>query len=1525
MKKITFILLCLAWLLPFAIQAQTATQPAGSGTASDPYQVANLENLYWVTQNSSSWDKYFIQTADINASSTSGWDGNAGFTPIGNNTTPFTGSYNGQGSVIDSLTISRSTTDYVGLFGKIDNGLVKNLGIDSANITGHNYVGILAGLVQGDTASVNRCYTSGTVSGNNVVGGCIGNNAFPATLKNCGSTASVTANNIAGGLAGSNASTINNCYATGTVTANLGAGGLVGSAAEVTNSFWDMQTSGQSVSIGGTGKTTSEMKDIDTYTNTATAGLTTAWDFIGTPNNDADTLDYWNIDTTGSINNGYPIPSWWVFSLAPSGTGTQTDPYLIATLNNLYWLSEGDGTSIADQNKYFEQTADIPAKSTEYIHGGQGFNPIGEFKGYYNGGGHTITNLYIKRWGNVGLFGKMIEGEISNLGIINANMTSWISGLGGIGTLVGYVRNAYNSSSPATITNCYASGTVTLHGSDGFSYSGGLVGFWEMRFNCNLRHSHFSGTVTTTRLHVGGLIGCISMSDKTMTIENCYAGADCNSSYSDSEGGGLVGYLDQSNGHLIINSSYSSGSVSANNEGGLVGYDEGSDRITINNCYSRSNLASGAYYYVGGLVGYTSSPLEITNSYSTGTATGGTHSGGMVGQTAGTLTATACFWDTLTSGNGVATGNATQPSGMTGKTTTEMKTQSTFTNAGWDFTDVWEMDGTTNDGYAFLQMKSFPNVTTAETSNIGIHTAQSGGTVSIFGEDSLTAEGVVWDITNDPTVTNHLGITNDGTALGTFTSTLTGLSDTTVYYVRAYATNSDGTGYGEVKTFYTQMQEPATMAPPGNALDFDGNDDYVLLPNESNFDFTDSMTVAAWIKVNSFTTDWQAIITKGGDGSWRLQRYGSTNHIDFGTSGLSNGDLEGTTDVTDGNWHYIAGVFDGSTKYLYVDGNLDASVSVTGTISTTNGPVEIATNSDWSGRNFDGLIDEVRIWNGPRTQTEIQNHMNNVLTGNESGLVAYYKFDMSSGTYLYDHTGNGNLGKLHNMANNDWVASGWTVTYNASWTGAVNTDWKNVGNWSGKGEVPASTDDVDIPNTANQPVINAGDTAVCHNLTVENGASLTIASNATGNGALMMTGSNAGEVTVQRYITGYTTNDNGWHTVAAPFNMAVSTSNFLPGASDDLYAWNEVAWQWDNYKVSSFNFERGRGYLVAYNDTVTHNMAGTLSSSDVTLTNLSYTPSKGNGWQLLGNPFPCPVKWNDGNWTLNNVGAQAQIYNEAAGNYTVLSENDTIPSTNAFFVQVDSASNSITIPAASRTFSSVNNFKSQRENRADSSMNLKVTGEANSYYDVAKVRFRNNATSGWDKNYDAHKMFGAETAPQLWSVSENENFALNTLPPPEDDFTLPLNFRTGVNSVYHLTWNGIKSIPVSWKVQLEDMLTDKAVNMRLTSVYDFTAATTDDPGRFVLHINGPTGISNPVNSDRLSVYATGNEIWLKASGNERLTGRVAVYNMLGQQVYRTRLNGTKQQTIYTGLDTGIYIVRVLKDNTFLLAKKIVIR
>lgn len=274
------------------LHAQTADKPAGEGTLANPYKISTLNNLYWLSQNSSSWGMVFEQTADIDASSTSTWAG-GGFTPIGNTTTNFTGSYNGKGHTITGLYINRPD-QYVGMFGFAGGAdpsisSICNLGLININITGSNSAGDAStgGLTGCNNGSLTCCFTSGHVNAaDNYAGGLAGFNG--GYITNCYSSCAISGNAAdQGGLIGTIANgEIEYCYSVGTVTGGSCEGGFVGLIDEwgtVGNTcFWDIETAGEigcNTNTGGEffahGKTTSYMKTKTTFTD---AG----WDFTNT-------------------------------------------------------------------------------------------------------------------------------------------------------------------------------------------------------------------------------------------------------------------------------------------------------------------------------------------------------------------------------------------------------------------------------------------------------------------------------------------------------------------------------------------------------------------------------------------------------------------------------------------------------------------------------------------------------------------------------------------------------------------------------------------------------------------------------------------------------------------------------------------------------------------------------------------------------------------------------------------------------------------------------------------------------------------------------------------------------------------------------------------------------------------------------------------------------------------------------------------------------------------------------------------
>jgi hypothetical protein len=157
----------------------------------------------------------------------------------------------------------------------------------------------------------------------------------------------------------------------------------------------------------------------------------------------------------------------------------------------------------------------------------------------------------------------------------------------------------------------------------------------------------------------------------------------------------------------------------------------------------------------------------------------------------------------------------------------------------------------------------------------------------------------------------------------------------------------------------------------GGALRLDGDGDCVEIAGKPEFDITQQVTLSAWVQVEKFDKDWQAIVTKG-DSAWRLSR-GQGNALHFACTGVNAQSpwVNGKKDVNDGQWHQVVGVYDGAELRLYVDGALDVSVPATGSIATNDSPVMIGENAQVRGREWNGLIDDVRIYNYALSENEV--------------------------------------------------------------------------------------------------------------------------------------------------------------------------------------------------------------------------------------------------------------------------------------------------------------------------------------------------------------------------------------------------------------------------------------------------------------------------------------------------------------------------------------------------------------------------
>ena len=580
---------------------------------------------------------------------------------------------------------------------------------------------LAGGLVGANNGTVSDCYTAGTVSGRTGVGGLVGCNGgsdWNGTVSNCYADSNVSGYSSTGGLVGKNGGfdlngNIADSYSTGAVSGTLNVGGLVGRGGTATACFWDVNTSGQLTSAGGTGKTTTEMYDPNTYLN---AG----WDFVGeTQNGPGD-------DWAEPNEPDYPL-LWW--QVPPSelhplptfsdGTGEPDNPYLISNAQELNSIGHNPRLMEA----HFKLANNIDLTGVNFFIMGNLTYP---YAGVFDGQGNEVSNFnYHATEGEyLGLFG-VVRGAnaiVKDIGVKDPNVSS--EGRTETGALVGHLIDGTLDScyvqdgnvagdeyigglvggNSGTIVNCVSSCTVSGDGYHGGG-TGGLVGHnsgsildcdtagvisgrddvgglagWNEGTASNCR----SSATVSGHMFVGGLVGA---SREGGVISECYSQADVTAS--SSYIGGLIGRNDG----IVLGCACSSNVSGASRVGGLVGLND----AVISDSYSIGSV-SGTSDFVGGLVG--TNYEVISNCYSTGNPSGADYVGGLVGRNSGG-TVDDSFWDVNTSG---VAGSA----GGTGKTTSDMQDPNTFLDADWDF--VGEDDNGTDDIWAMCGAVTYPKL-----------------------------------------------------------------------------------------------------------------------------------------------------------------------------------------------------------------------------------------------------------------------------------------------------------------------------------------------------------------------------------------------------------------------------------------------------------------------------------------------------------------------------------------------------------------------------------------------------------------------------------------------------------------------------------------------------------------------------------------------------------------------------------------------------------------------------------------------
>ena len=297
MKSLLFTIL-LATFLTSTLHAQFA---GGDGTRQDPYQIASTSHLDQIRYY---LDRHFVQVQNFDAGDMTD------YFPIGDFRNSFRGTYDGAGLVITNLTIIYCPVCGLsgsGLFGVVDDGVVKNVTLSGVNIKENDITGSLVGFNKG---KIINCSVTGELLGRNYTGGLVGYNE--GEIIDSRSQVNVSGIESVGGLVGYNKGTIHNSYASGTVTGEAETGGLVGTnldngliatsyarglvdgtddaggfvgynGAVAESGYWDVETSGKSKGIGqgstsgATGLNTDQMTGVSAYYHMSDFDFKSTW------------------------------------------------------------------------------------------------------------------------------------------------------------------------------------------------------------------------------------------------------------------------------------------------------------------------------------------------------------------------------------------------------------------------------------------------------------------------------------------------------------------------------------------------------------------------------------------------------------------------------------------------------------------------------------------------------------------------------------------------------------------------------------------------------------------------------------------------------------------------------------------------------------------------------------------------------------------------------------------------------------------------------------------------------------------------------------------------------------------------------------------------------------------------------------------------------------------------------------------------------------------------------------------------
>ena len=776
--------------------------------------------------------------------------------------------------------------------------------------------------------------------------------------------------------------------------------------------------------------------------------------------------------------------------------------------------------------------------------------------------------------------------------------------------------------------------------------------------------------------------------------------------------------------------------------------------------------------------------------------------------------------------------------------------------------------------------------------------------------------------------------------------------------------------------------------PCGVGFSANGADDFITIPNTDaiNLQNTRNRTIEFWFKTSDITT--RQVIYEEGAQVNALLLYIENGFIHSGgfrsnANNNSNRRLfrSGAGEIAVDTWYHVALVLDDSGTFQFrwfLNGVLQdqqAGVQINNhsgnvSIGRNGGQMRYPSTTNWvassvggstsetyddaftageaTSYNFTGELALFRIWNTPRSQTEIDTNKE-VFLSSGTNLVAY----MENGVMQYESNGSATI---------DATASGNGNATAYTWTGATNSSWATSSNWtSGNVPDPTKLQSVTIQASANTPQINTE--RKIGQLTIESGATVEILAGGTLNVFYGMT--NNGTVEVRN-------NGSFLYNACDDISAIAGSGEFIVDRDspnypiEDLFSiWSSPVVEADanvgdifgNIQFIAYRFDAslnpgqyvqvggtyqmptGQGLFVRPDSSTgveTRTFQGQANNGDIDVS--IFYNSAADNFNLIGNPYQSAIDWfkvYDDNsdvlegtifyWDQSFVGTENSEsdfiqFNQTGSNPP--GANEFISTAQGVFVKSLQAGtirfkNTHRVPANNTQF-----FRGGQQNRSNTEDRSWFQIEGNGRRTTILIGFLDGATDCFDSEFDG--AFGSEGANlEFYSFIDTGKYSIQGRNPDlTTEHIVPLGYQALINGTYTISIDQ-EYLDPDTTIILEDMVANSFTDLKAGN-YTFDVTNADEVNdRFQLRFLKSTlavGDELIQNKAQLDVVVNGDELLLYTD-NTSLIEDISIYDMAGKQVLSI---SEGNQPIHIGnLARGVYIVKVGLDSGGSLARKFI--